>query len=182
MVRAAPPPHTVAKAEKLAMMLPVAMDEAAYTNIDSPGTTMLRCRHSILQRQPLPMPIPPASTKPAKSRERTAATVLHIMTRFPLIVEILDGLTKATVPCPGDQDIRHGCDRAVTAILTDLARIEPAPSGMPSKAEDAVRLMLSGDAGVGTINADLLERIHQFIARIFGQQIRAAGSERQSRP
>ena len=90
------------------------------------------------------------------------------MTRFPLILEILSELGKASVPFPGDADIQHGCRRALTAMLLDLSRIEPAPPGKVGKHENIARNWLHARAAVQLIDADQLERFEHFIDRILG--------------
>ena len=104
------------------------------------------------------------------SREQTALAVLHAMTRFPLVLEILSELGNSTAPNPGDDDIRHGCQRAIEAILVDLSRIEPAVPGNPSEAEAETCRLIGGNSGEGLIHSDQLQRIHEFIDHIFGQQ------------
>lgn len=114
------------------------------------------------------MLVPSDNKTSPKSRKQIADTVLHVMTRFPLVLEILGELGKSDIPAPGDEDIRRGCDRAVTAILVDLARIEPAPTGIPCQAEDATYRMLNGESGAALIGPDKLQSIHELVSRIFG--------------
>ncbi|MBC8125978.1 MAG: hypothetical protein H8M99_02365 [Gloeobacteraceae cyanobacterium ES-bin-144] len=90
------------------------------------------------------------------------------MTRFPLLVEILGTLSKTSIPFPGDDDIRHGCERALTAMLAELARIEPAPTGRTSKAEDTALGLLHSLEAEKLIHPDQRQRIQQFIERILG--------------
>ena len=121
----------------------------------------------------------PSDNRPSlKSRKQVADTVLHAMARFPRVLEILGELGKSDIPAPGDEDIRRGCDRAVTAILVDLARIEPAPPGIPCQAEEATYRMLNGEAGVALINPDKLQSIHELVSRIFGPSAPARPSQR----
>jgi hypothetical protein len=108
------------------------------------------------------------STPPLKTRKQSAEAINRAMTRFPLIVEILGELDKASVPFAGDEDIRHGCERALTAMLAELARIEPAPFGKPVKAEDNAKQWLHSTAAERLVNADQLQRIDQLIERILG--------------
>jgi hypothetical protein len=88
------------------------------------------------------------------------------MARFPLILQILGELGQAPVPFPGDDDIRHGCERALTAMLSELARIKIAPAGKPSKAEETAQSWLSSPGSAQLIDADKLQRMQQFIDRI----------------
>lgn len=105
---------------------------------------------------------------PCKTRKETAEAINRAMMRFPQIVEILGELDRASIPFPGDEDIRHGCERALTAILVELARIEPAPQGKPGKAEENALQCLRSKAAERLINADQLQRIDQLIERILG--------------
>lgn len=113
----------------------------------------------------------PDSNSPLKTRKQSAEAVNRVMTRFPLIVEILGELEKAEIPFPGDDDIRHGCERALTTMLVELARIEPAPQGKATKAEDTARTWLNLKAADRLVNADQLQRIQQFIERILGSHL-----------
>ncbi len=103
-----------------------------------------------------------------KTRKHSAEAINRAMGRFPLIVEILDELSKVQIPYPGDDDLRHGCDRTLTTMLSELARIEPAPAGKSSKSEETARSWLRGDNAIRLIDADKLQRIQQFIDRILG--------------
>lgn len=103
-----------------------------------------------------------------KNREHSAEAVNRAMARFPLIVEILAELSRARIPFPGDDDLRHGCHRTLTTMLAELAKIDPAPAGKPSKTEKIVHGLLKGDEVVRLIDADKLQRIQQFIERILG--------------
>lgn len=111
-------------------------------------------------------------TKPdsnqAKTRKQSAEAIHHAMMRFPLIVEVLGQLRKSEVPLPGDEDIRHGCQRAITAIMVELARIEPAPPGKATKAEASAVSQVQDPETIRLIDADQLQRMEQFIQRILG--------------
>ena len=106
----------------------------------------------------------------SKTRKHSADAINRAMARFPLIVEILGELSKAQVPLPGDDDLRHGCDRTLTTMLSELARIEPAPPGKSSKAEETARGWLKSDKVVRLVDVDKLQRIQQFIDRILGSE------------
>lgn len=105
-----------------------------------------------------------------KTRRNAVDSINRVMTRFSLIVEILSELSKAQVPFPGDDDLRHGCDRTLTTMLSELARIEPAPPGKSSKAEEQARSWLKEQKVVRLIDADKLLRIQQFIDRVLGAE------------
>lgn len=100
------------------------------------------------------------------SRKHTAEEINRAMARFPLIVQILGELGQAQVPFPGDDDIRHGCERALTAMLSELARIGVAPAGKPSKAEEIAQSWLNGSVSGQFVDVDKLQRMQQFIDRI----------------
>lgn len=102
-----------------------------------------------------------------KSRESTAEEVYQTMARFSWIVEILDKLSEDEIAHAGDHDIRHGCQRALTAMLAELSRMEPAPEGRIGKAEKSVLAQLRGKKAMKLIDADQFQRFEQFIARIF---------------
>ena len=105
---------------------------------------------------------------PPRSRKQAAEEATLAMARFPIIVEIMGTLSKAEVPLPGDADIRHGCERALTAILVTLARIEEVPEGPPSPEEETIYKMIHDRSAENLIDSDQLQRMHQFIERIFG--------------
>ena len=88
------------------------------------------------------------------------------MARFPLLIQILAQLNRDSIPFPGDADIRHGCERALTTMLSELSRIENAPSGKISKAEEAAQSWLQHPEADKLIDADKLVRIQMFIERI----------------
>ncbi len=85
------------------------------------------------------------------------------MARFPLIVRTLEELRRDSVPYPGDDDIRHGCERALTTLLSELARIDSAPAGKSSKEEEIARSWLDHPEASKLIDADKLVRMQLFI-------------------
>lgn len=107
---------------------------------------------------------------PLKTRKLTAEEINHALTRFPLVVQVLGELRKAEFPHAGDEDIRHGCERALTSMLVELARIEPAPPGKTSKAEESALGLFHSKAAALLVNTEQLQRIQQFIERILGPQ------------
>lgn len=109
------------------------------------------------------MPNQPLNPPSQKTRKHSADEINRAMARFPLIVQILGELGRAQMPYPGDDDIRHGCERALTAMLCELARIETAPAGKPSKAEETAQSWLHNPAAIQLIDADKLQRMQQFI-------------------
>ncbi len=109
------------------------------------------------------MTFDPVKLPPQNSRLDAAERINHAMARFPLVLRILGELAESGLPLPGDEDIRHGCERALTRILADLSRIAPAATGKPSSAEDAATSWLDDPAARRLIDADRLERIQQLI-------------------
>lgn len=113
------------------------------------------------------MPITPLNSLSVPSREDAAQGIVQVTRRLPLIVKILEELHASPFPCAGDDDIRHGCDRALTAMLSELAKMQPAPDGKPSQNEQKVRTLLGKHAANGLVDADKLQRMQIFIDRIF---------------
>ena len=108
------------------------------------------------------------SHSPLRTREEGVAEIGQAMGRFSMIVDILGDLGKAKIPFPGDADIRHGCERALTAMLVALARIEPVLHGKPVKTEETVLKLLHGWEAASLIDSDQLQRMLQFVERILG--------------
>ena len=109
------------------------------------------------------MPNQPVSSPPQHTRKQSAEEINRAMSRFTLIVQILGELRHTQVPFPGDNDIRHGCERALTSMLSELARIETAPAGKSSKAEEAAQSWLHSPEARQLIDADILQRMQIFI-------------------
>ena len=94
------------------------------------------------------MPNQSVSQPRLNARKQSAEEINRAMARFPLLVQILAEINRDQIPMPGDADIRHGCERALTTMLSELSRIEGAPSGKSSKAEEAAQNWLQNpDAG-----------------------------------
>lgn len=117
------------------------------------------------------MPTEPNSPLPHKTRKHAADEINRAMARFPLILSILGELGKTQLPFPGDDDIRHGCERALTSLLSELAYIPKAPAGKASKSEETALTWLQDPAARQFINADILERMQQFIDAILNPAI-----------
>ncbi|GAA5130396.1 hypothetical protein GCM10023212_40050 [Luteolibacter yonseiensis] len=105
----------------------------------------------------------PVSPHPSHLRTQCAGDINRVMTRFPLIVQILKELRETQIPLPGDNDIRHGCERALTSMLSELARIETAPAGNFSKDEETAQSWLHCPDARQFIDADVLQRMQIFI-------------------
>lgn len=101
-----------------------------------------------------------------KARKQAVDSINHAMARFPLILEMLDVVRKSAIPCPGDRDIEHGCERALTAMLVELAKITPAASGKPGDHDKTALTWVRSEAASRLIQADHLERFQQFIERL----------------
>ena len=113
----------------------------------------------------------PESHPVLRTRKQSAEEITRVLARFPLIVEILGELGKAEIPLPGDEDIRHGCERALTSMLRELGRLEPAPPGKFSKPEETVLNLMHGKAADRLINPDQFQRIQQFVERILDTRL-----------
>lgn len=96
-------------------------------------------------------------------REEVARSINQVMERFPLILEILEELSRSHAP--GDEEIRHGCQRAITAMLGALAQINPSePSSTPmGKEEAAAKTWLAGRMPHSLIDPDQLACFDSFI-------------------
>jgi hypothetical protein len=97
------------------------------------------------------------------SRQEAAEKINRAMTRFPMILKIFRELNDSEVPAHGDGDIRHGCERALTAILVEIARLDHAAPGKPSPAELIAQNWLNSADAADLIDGDILQRIQQFI-------------------
>ena len=105
----------------------------------------------------------PVSPPLQKSRKHSVEEINRAMARFPFVVQILGELNRTQIPNPGDDDIRHGCERALTTILSELARIGSASAGKPSKAEETAQNWLQMPEARKLIDADKLQRMQQLI-------------------
>lgn len=90
------------------------------------------------------------------------------MARFPLILEILDELSQPVIPHPADAEIRHGCDRGLTAMLAALSKLHPATGSREpiGHEEEAALAWLLGELPRTHIDPCRLERFDQFIHRL----------------
>lgn len=103
-------------------------------------------------------------------QEEVAREINRAMERFPLILENLDELAKSLVPAPGDAEIRHGCERAITAILAALAKIAPSIamfSAMPAGPEEQIaRAWLLGELPSRLVDPARFACLNAFIVRL----------------
>lgn len=113
------------------------------------------------------------------AREAVARRINEVMSRFSLILEILEEISKEMVPLAGDSDIRHGCERALTSMLSRVASLDSAsPSGAPAGPEEVrAKSWLDGERPARLIDPD---RLHGFWSLIHsrlpveGEQVRAS--------
>lgn len=112
------------------------------------------------------MPLEPLNSPPQNLRLDAVEKINHAMARFPLVLRILGELAESRCPLPGDDDIHHGCERALTRMLSDLARIAPAEPGASVPAEETVFAWLLHEDTRRLIDADRLERIQQLVDSI----------------
>lgn len=115
------------------------------------------------------MPHRSVSSPQQRTRKQSSEEINRVMERFPLILDILGQLQRGHHSYPGDADIHHGCLRALTGILHELAIIQPAPAGKLSKAEETAQSWLSSPSAAELIDADILQRMQQFIDSILGE-------------
>jgi hypothetical protein len=94
------------------------------------------------------------------------------MARFPLILEILGHLQSAEVPLPGDADLRHGCQRALTAMMAALSRLDPAGEDGTKGRVRADLDWIQSPAAARLIDADQLQRFQQLMERMAGHECR----------
>jgi hypothetical protein len=85
-----------------------------------------------------------------------------------LILRLLEILNEPLIPFPGDADLRNGCERAMTSILSSLAGMEPAgPSSVPpGREEKALKARLNAERLSRLIDGDRLECLWAFIVRL----------------
>ncbi len=113
----------------------------------------------------LPPGLPEA---PISGREEVARRINEALARFDLILSLLETLNKPLIPSPGDSDLRNGCERAMTSILSALAGIEPAApsSAPPGREEQLAKARLNGEKPYRLIDADRLTRLWSFVDRL----------------
>ena len=104
-----------------------------------------------------------------KARKRAIDSANHAMTRFPMILQVLGEIRDGEIPCPGD--IGHGCERALTSILGELAKIKPSSPGEPDGRIETALAWIHGDAAARLVQPDLLERFEQFIVRVLSGEL-----------
>ena len=112
-------------------------------------------------------------TKPV-SRQQAVDAIDRTLARFCLVLRVLDELRREAIPSTGDAEIRHGCERALTGMLAELARIGAAPAASPLEREQVIRNCLNDSKTRALVDADKQERMHQFIDAILGSPQRGS--------
>lgn len=99
-------------------------------------------------------------------REEVALAIRENLSRFPLILALLDGLRHPPVPSPGDPELRAGCERAITALLSAIAPLRSAVSraGKAGKEERAIYALIRGRKAQELIDPDQLARLDSFVS------------------
>jgi hypothetical protein len=102
------------------------------------------------------------------SREEIAERINESMTRFGLIVSVLEELSRSTMPATGDVELRNGCERALTRILSVVAVMTPATSGGHSIGPEERKAMawLAGKQLVTLIDPDKLAVLASLIDQL----------------
>lgn len=113
-------------------------------------------------------PPPGLPEAPLVQREEISRRINDALARFDLILPLLETLNEPLIPLPGDADLRNGCDRAVTSILSALAGMEPseASSNPPGDEENAVKARLNGERLSLLIDRDKLACLWSFVVRL----------------
>lgn len=95
------------------------------------------------------------------AREAVARRINESMSRFGMILGLLEELSKEMIPLAGDSDIRHGCERALTSMLSKVAAMDPAPpsAAPPGPEEVRAKTCLDGERTGRLIDPD---RLHGF--------------------
>lgn len=112
-----------------------------------------------------PLGLPEASIS---TREQVANQINQALTRLDLILTLLETLDEPLMPYPGDADLRNGCERAITSILSALAGIEPAKlsSALPSREEKALKASLNAERLSLLLDRDQFVYLWSFVMRL----------------
>ena len=103
----------------------------------------------------------------SRCRELVARSVNEKLVRLPMILGILGDLRKPPVPAAGDPELEAGCSRAMTAILAELARLEPAGTeGRAGKEEKKAFVWFRDRKVHELLDPDQLARLESFVARL----------------
>jgi hypothetical protein len=104
---------------------------------------------------------------PIFDREKVARSINDALTRLDLILGLLETLNEPLIPFPGDADLRNGCERAMTSILSSLAGMEPAkPSFLPGREEKALKARLNAERLSLLIDRDQFSYLWSFVVRL----------------
>ncbi len=93
------------------------------------------------------------------AREVAARRISDAMSRFGMLLDILEEISKEIIPSAGDSDIRHGCERALTTILSRVAALDPVPTSIlpPGPEEIRAKAFLEGERPSRLIDPDRLQ-------------------------
>ncbi len=84
-----------------------------------------------------------------------------------MILGILSDLRKPPVPAAGDPELAIGCSRAMTAILAELARLEPSEAKGKAGREERTAFTWFRDRKVhDLLDPDQLARLESFVSRL----------------
>jgi hypothetical protein len=105
---------------------------------------------------------------PISDREKVARSITDALTRLDLMLGLLETLNEPLIPFPGDADLRNGCERAMTSILSSLAGMEPAGSSSvpPGREEKALKARLNAERLSLLIDRDQFSYLWSFIVRL----------------
>ena len=104
---------------------------------------------------------------PSQDRRDAGEAVSRILHRLPLVADVLQRINEAALPSAGDDELRRGCERAITSILAELARLDPAGHTHDDtiSADQWLDKKLRDSLDVVTV-----ERIEQLIARVLANR------------
>ena len=101
-------------------------------------------------------------------RTNTIRSIERCLTRFPLVVSLMNHLRPAPLTMTGDQELRSACGRAMTSILADLSRIHPAPAvaALADPRECAIFEMIRNSEALELLDPDQLQRLDSLVVRL----------------
>lgn len=104
----------------------------------------------------------------AAAREEVAQRINEAMSRFDLVLGILEELSKDVIPAASDSDIRHGYERALTSMLAEVAALTPAPrsSEPPGPEERKAKTRLDDERPARLIDPDRLHIFWSLVHRL----------------
>ncbi len=109
----------------------------------------------------------PTITNQANGRQDAVEALNRVLFRLPMVAGILRKINESALPSPGDDELRRGCERAITSILAELARLNPAGHACDGlKTSD----QWLDEKLRNTLDVVTVERIEQLIARILANR------------